>query len=124
VTATASAGKLARTATSDSDGRFVLDNLAPGVYDMKTQAPGFQQQLKQNVNVSVTEPNVANVMLSVGSAAQTVEVQAANEQLETSRPPAFASASAATSPQTPIFEIVTDNGEHWTSPDGMNWNRR
>lgn len=123
VTATASGGKVIRAATSDANGRFVLDNLAPGVYDMKTQAPGFQQQLTQGVNVSATMPNVANVMLSVGSAAQTVDVQAADARIETSRPPAFASGQPTAPPPTPmpIFEITTDNGEHWTSADGMNW---
>lgn len=111
--ATGSAGQVTRAATSDAHGHFMLDNLAPGVYDMKTQAPGFQQQLTQGVKVSAAQQNVANVTLSVGAAAQTVEVQAANG-LETSSAPQA----------SPIFEIVTDNGEHWTSPDGMKWKRK
>lgn len=131
VTATAASGQLARTVVSDANGRFTLDDLAPGAYDMKTQAPGFQQQLTQDVKVSAAQPNVANVVLSVGSAAQTVEVQAATPQLETLSPPTSAPTivsggpvnSLQAAPQ-PIFEVVTDNGEHWTSPDGMTWKRK
>jgi hypothetical protein len=28
---------------------------------------------------------------------------------------------AAPSQPTPVFEIVTDNGERWTSADGVTW---
>lgn len=127
VTATSPAGQPARTATSDANGHFVLDNLAPGAYDVKTRASGFQEQLTQGVQVSATQPNVANVTLSVGSSAQTVEVQAATPRLDTVEPPAFDSAQSSNSLQAEvpaIFEIVTDNGEQWTSSDGMNWKRK
>jgi hypothetical protein len=126
ITATSTTGQPAGTATSDAIGHFMLSNLSPGSYDLTTRASGFQQQLTQGVNVSSAQPNVANVTLSVGSSAQTVEVQGETPQLETVQPPALAAESIGSlqAAALPIFEIVTDKGEHWTSPDGMNWTRK
>jgi Carboxypeptidase regulatory-like domain/Putative zinc-finger len=126
VTATASNGRLTRTTTSDANGHFILSGLTPGAYDMKTQARGFQELLTQGVNVRATQPNVANVVLSVGSAAETVTVQAESTNLDVLRSPEPPPTKAAHKRQSsvPVFEITTDNGDLWTSSDGMKWKQK
>ena len=64
---------------------------------------------------------VADVTLRVGSAAQTVAVQASPGPLDTS----FAAAKLTTTPPASQtlsrFELTTDDGDRWTSTDGLNW---
>ena len=43
-------GEVVATVTTDADGKFILENLPNGVYDMTIKAPGF---LDANVNVTV-----------------------------------------------------------------------
>jgi Carboxypeptidase regulatory-like domain/Putative zinc-finger len=126
VKVTESSGRVGRTTTSDANGHFVVDGLTPGFYDIKTEARGFQQQLTQGVKMSATQPNVENVALSVGAAAQTVTVEAASTDLDVVRSPEpVADKSSFARPTAlPLFEITTDIGEHWTSTDGMTWKRK
>ena len=126
VSATASTRKLTRTATSDVNGHFVIEGLTPGAYSVKTQARGFQQQLTQGVSVSSAQPNVADIVLSVGAAVQTVTVEAestAQDVLRSPEPPATTPLHGRQSPP-PVFEITTESGERWTSPDGINWKHK
>jgi len=66
---------------------------------------------------------VVDVTLRVGSAAQTVTVQASPGPLDA----ALAGESRAAKPpagQIPSrFELTTDKGERWTSTDGQTWSR-
>ena len=43
-------GEKVASATSDADGKFLMENLPNGMYDMKVVAPGF---LDANVNVTI-----------------------------------------------------------------------
>ena len=43
-------GEIVATAQSEADGKFLVEGLANGIYDMKVQAPGF---LDANLNVTV-----------------------------------------------------------------------
>ena len=126
VKVTESSGRVGRTTTSDTSGHFVVDGLTPGLYDIKTEARGFQQQLTQGVKMSATQPNVENVALSVGASAQTVTVEASSTDLDVVRSPEPVAnkASFARPTAPPLFEITTDIGEHWTSADGMTWKRK
>lgn len=126
VKVTESSGRVGRTTASDANGHFVVDGLTPGLYDIKTEARGFQQQLTQGVKMSATQPNVENVALSVGAAAQTVTVEAASTDVDVvhSPEPVADKSSFARPTAPPLFEITTDIGEHWTSADGMTWKRK
>jgi len=135
VTVTDSASHTTQTATTGADGRYVLDRLTPGSYDVQTQAQGFGQQTTKGVDVRQSQTNVADVALQVGAATQTVTVEASEaDALEpqsmtlshatvrkpkVNRAPKIEAAGPA-----PVFEITTDNGDKWTSADGMTWKRK
>jgi hypothetical protein len=124
--------KATRTVTSDTNGHYRADNLIPGDYQFEAIAPGFQKQ-QLAVNVAASLQNQANVTLTVGSVSETVTVEAAQAMplataqsdvisraaLKKAAPKALAKLSAA-----PLFEITTDNGDRWTSPDGKTWTKK
>jgi Carboxypeptidase regulatory-like domain len=107
---------------TDSAGRYVVNDLSPGSYQVEVQAPGFEKQ-QIAVTLTASQQNLADFTLSVGQLAQTVAVEA----------PASASSPVAlkkTAEPPPAsesltrFEITTDTGERWTSTDGQTWMHR
>lgn len=114
------------TVKTDNAGNYVVSNLAPGNYQIAARARGFQEQVS-TVDVAASEPHLANFTLPVGSASETVTVEASSSSipLATSSVKARKVATpSATIPAPPVFEITTDDGEHWTSRDGRTWTRR
>ena len=75
LTATNSNGVIVGSATTDSHGQYRIADLAPGGYRIKAQATGFETQ-SFAAEVAPSVQAVADAMLRVGSAAQTVNVQA------------------------------------------------
>ena len=119
VTVTESATGTSRTVRSDNAGRYVVDGLAAGTYGLEAQAPGFQKKELEAVAVPSAGQGIQNLSLAVGTPTQTVTVQAESVEMDSS---ATANAKfAASSQRTPVFEIITDNGERWTSADGVIW---
>jgi hypothetical protein len=76
-----STGLTTKTET-DSQGIFVSPPLHPGNYSVEIEAPGFKTEV-EHVRLEVGQRVSADAALVVGAAAQTVEVQAAGELLET-----------------------------------------
>ena len=114
-----------RTVTTDRTGRYVVDELLPGNYKVEAQAPGFNTQ-QVTVTVAGSQQSVANVILEVGQAAETVTVEASAGPVIT---PSIEKKKAAGRPPVtagplPLFEITTDTGDHWTSVDGLTWTRK
>jgi hypothetical protein len=135
VTVTDSASHTTQTATTGADGRYVLDRLTPGSYDLKTQAAGFEQQTTKGVDVRQSQTNVADVALQVGVATQTVTVEASEadalepqsmtlSQASVRKPKVNRAPKIEAAVPAPVFEITTDNGDKWTSADGMTWKRK
>jgi Carboxypeptidase regulatory-like domain len=120
VTVTNSATSAVRTVGTDSAGHYVADGLAAGTYRVEARAGGFKKEELAAVAVSATGQTVANLSLTIGAATETVTVQAGSAELSASE---TARAKSKASPPVPVFEIVTDNGEHWTSADGVTWKR-
>jgi hypothetical protein len=77
------ATKSARTTLSNTQGQYVVPNLPPGVYDIKTVKGGFKTDKISALTVSIGSQTTANFKLAVGSESTTVEVTASNADLQT-----------------------------------------
>jgi hypothetical protein len=111
-----------RTGITDRDGRYRIDGLPSGNYRLEANAPGFTRLDLAAVVVSASEPNVVNLSLQVGSASETVTVGSSPIPMDELQSVPQSKAKSEP-PQTtiPVFEIVTENGDHWTSADGVTW---
>jgi hypothetical protein len=113
------------TATTDGAGRYRVDDLVPGSYQVAAEAPGFNKQ-QLAVTLTASQQSLANITLPVGQSSEAVTVNASAMQSE-SRSLAkrkISESQSATSQPLPLFEITTDTGEHWTSIDGQTWKRK
>jgi hypothetical protein len=113
------ATKVSSPATTDSDGRYVVNNLAPGSYQVEVRAPGFETQ-QAPVALIASQQSSVNFALSVGQASQSVTVESAASPVNL---PVAQKMNANPSPPT-RFEITTDTGELWTSTDGQIWTHK
>jgi hypothetical protein len=68
---------------SNAVGEYRSDNLPPGTYRVKIEAPGFRDTVSDGNIVTVDSSNRVDVNLQVGKANQTVEVTAANPLVDT-----------------------------------------
>ena len=64
-----------RTVTTDNAGYYTFQNLPIGEYTARVESPGFSTD-QENVTLNVAEKSRRDFSLQVGSAQQTVEVQA------------------------------------------------
>ena len=120
VIATEIATGAAHAARTDATGHYLLNGLAPGHYKLEAQSPGFRKQELANVAVQPTGTTTANLTLDVAESTQTVTVQADSVTLN----PQALKQTQSQSPAeiAPLFQIVTDSGDRWTSADGLHWN--
>src|ERR1700739_1963229 len=82
ITITSKATGASQTVTSNAEGSYHIPLLKPGDYTLVVKATGFvQASLSVAVSASIT--TTADVKLSVGSAAQTIEVTASAPILHT-----------------------------------------
>ena len=72
-----------RTTVSSHTGQYVFVNVSPGSYNITASKAGFQVAKLTGQTVQVGTQTTANFKLTVGSAQQTVEVQAAGTDLQT-----------------------------------------
>jgi hypothetical protein len=113
-----SGGSSVRSVTTDSQGRFRIEDLAPGSYRVEAQAPGFLAQ-SFAAEVTPSQQAVADVALHPASVSQSVAVQTTHSPLDN----AFAATKAAPSQTLSLFVLTTDDGERWASTDGQSWTR-
>lgn len=71
------------TATSGSDGRFVIANLEPGDYNVAVTKDGFKQGLFTGVKIIVGQTYNLKAALELGGASYTVTVEAGAQVLQT-----------------------------------------
>ena len=83
VVATNDATGVKATQPSNQEGTFRFTNLPIGSYTIVASAPGFAAQTLQGVEISLNNVVTANLTLSVGSNATTVEVSAAGAVIDT-----------------------------------------
>jgi hypothetical protein len=83
VTLTNPATNQVRETQSNASGTYVFDNLSIGNFNLSASAPGFQRFAESNVVLNVAETRKEDVVLVVGSAGQTVTVEADALQVQT-----------------------------------------
>ncbi len=75
-------GVASHTETS-GNGDFTVPYLAPGIYSVTVQAPGFQRAVADNITLAVAQQARVNVVMKPGQVSETVEVQASAVSLDT-----------------------------------------
>lgn len=74
---------VSRTVTSDSQGNYLIPALHPAEYVLKVQANGFRQTTQSGVTLLADQSLTVNVPLELGQANQSVTVDAAAPQVDT-----------------------------------------
>jgi hypothetical protein len=72
-----------KTLTTDSTGRFSINGLTPGFYDVTVQAAGFKKTESKHNEVDVNSSSTLNLSLSVGNASEVVEVSDSAVSIDT-----------------------------------------
>src|SRR5918993_369684 len=69
VTARSGETGLARTSVTGPEGRFVIPQLAPGVYEIRAELAGFKPHVRPEVRLAVAQSLVLNITLQIGDLA-------------------------------------------------------
>jgi hypothetical protein len=77
------ATQVSRTTISSASGVYLFPALPVGTYDLSVKAPGFKTYLQKGIVLEVGSSIAINPALAVGSASQSVEVQANALALQT-----------------------------------------
>jgi Carboxypeptidase regulatory-like domain/TonB dependent receptor-like, beta-barrel len=89
--------------TTNADGNYSVTHLSPGVYNVKTEAPGFKSFEAKNIPVSVDSAARVDGQFVVGTAQETVEVTAEAPQLKTDRADVATTFSEAQVESLPLY---------------------
>jgi hypothetical protein len=119
------------TATTDAVGSYEFTGLPTGFYQLQVEAQGFQHSVVLRIPVQQGDVTVVDIKLQIGSASETVEVQAAAPLVETTttqvssrvepghtehadQPPMFTPRLRKYFPETLLWrpEVVTDKHGH------------
>jgi hypothetical protein len=73
-------------AVSEDSGAYTVPFLAPGVYDITVEAPGFKKFTRHGVNLSIGEHPVIDIRLEVGTVTESVTITADAPLLVTANP--------------------------------------
>jgi len=103
------------------DGRYAFSLLSPGVYDVGVQFPGFKSALKREIQVVAGKATIADIVLMVGGANETVTVMASAVEVQTTSATLSGASGAAQStprlreyfPETLLWRPSVEAG-----PDG------
>jgi Carboxypeptidase regulatory-like domain len=74
---------IARTTTTNKDGRYIFVDVSPSVYNIAITKKGFSTTEAEKQEVSVGASLTLNLSLQVGGASTVVEVQATGTELQT-----------------------------------------
>src|SRR6516162_3426247 len=74
VTATDTETGVARSATTEADGTYLILALPVGLYDLKASKSGFQDSTRSGINLNISQEVTIDVRLQVGSVTSSVTV--------------------------------------------------
>ncbi len=83
VTVTNPQTNFTRTENTNAAGVYTFPNLLPGVYSIKVEMPGFQTEVRNNVELQVQQVARLDFQLQVGAVAQAIEVSTGAPLLNT-----------------------------------------
>src|ERR1700739_37632 len=98
-----------RDVVTNADGFYSSPNLLPGSYEVRVTATGFQTLAQKGITLTVGAQQALNLSLKVGQLNQTVEVNAAPPDVQTTSSTISATVDSITVRQLPL------NGRDWTS---------
>jgi hypothetical protein len=107
---------------SGPSGLYDLDGLSPGIYNLKVTAKGFETNVQTGILVNAHATARVDVKLMLGQETETISVVA--DTLAVQSDSNVVSTLIKTDEPAPVFEITTDNLDHWTSTDGITWKRK
>jgi hypothetical protein len=90
---------------STSTGEYRITNLPSGSYTVTVNAPGFAQQQRKSVQISLSQATTLNVTLQVTGASQTVEVTEAGATLDTTTAQVQSSFGSAVAMDLPMSSM-------------------
>jgi len=70
-------------ATTDSSGRYLFRSIAPGLYTVSAEMPGFEKIVRTGIRVEINDNATANLTLKIAGSVQTVQVGAQTATLDT-----------------------------------------
>ena len=74
---------LTRTATTNTEGEYSAPDLPFGVYRVSVKQASFKESVTDNVDLHVSSTAITNITLQLGSATETVTVEANEIQVQT-----------------------------------------
>ena len=83
VTVSSPATNFTRQTTTNTAGNYDFPALQPGIYNIRTEAQGFQAETRNGMELQVAQVARVDIQLQVGSMTQTVEVAAGAQMLST-----------------------------------------
>ena len=98
-----------RDVTSNADGIYSAPNLLPGEYEVTVTATGFQTLTEKGITLTVGGQQSLNLVMKVGALSQTVEVNAAIPDIQTTSSTLSSTVDSTTMRELPL------NGRDWTS---------
>ena len=85
ITALSTQTGLQKSAVSDSDGRYTILSLTPGIYDVKTDAKGFGSVVDKGSEFLVGTTVTLDFKMQVSAVEQSVEVTASTPEIESTQ---------------------------------------
>ncbi len=83
ISVTSNSTGVVRTATTQSNGRYLVPLLAPGVYKVEASKKDFKTVVFEQVRIGITETATLNLQFQIGSLMEVVSIEAEPMQLET-----------------------------------------
>ena len=108
VTVTATGSQGAKTALTDSEGRFTVPFLTPGAYTVHAELQGFQPVDRPDVQVRLGQTVELPLTMQVGALTETIEVTGAPPTVDTTSTTIGASLDSATLSRLPVGRRFSD----------------
>src|SRR6476469_6740127 len=85
VTVTNTSTGVVRTSVTNAEGAFYIPGLEPGIYNIKSELPGFQTSVRDRVNLAVNTTITLDFKLALASVTEAVTVTGEAPLIEVSQ---------------------------------------